>query len=156
MPLPKLNPDSVERNIGESRNEENGTTRFPRASATPPGVLLIPAELRAKALEAIEGALTAQRRYWDKDTKAFVEEEDHPTRLRAAELALAYDVGRPVERQVKLTGDVSTYDDKLERLLASPEGLALAIRLGLIDEKPLKSAKAKGKAGKTEASEDEK
>ena len=108
-----------------------------RASGPKP---LIPPSLRDAAVEELHATMKATRRYWDKASGAFVEEPDYATRQRAIELVLAYAEGRPVERKVNLTGDFSTYSEKLERMIATPEGLRLAIAAGLVDD-PRKSLK---------------
>ncbi len=75
-----------------------------------------------------------------------VESPDHATRAKCAELLLAYKVGRPVERKVTITGDFKDYNSKLEKLLATPEGLRVAIAAGLVEplEKPAKTGRGTG------------
>lgn len=114
-----------------------------RAQASPSGRdSIIPADLRAKAIQALRDGLDATRRYWCKESKSFVAEPDYGVRVKTAELVLAYDVGRPVERQVKLTGDFTDYNDKLVKMCATPEGLKMAIACGFVIPEVLKSAKA--------------
>jgi hypothetical protein len=120
------------------------------AQATPADSGLIPADLKAKAIQALYAGLTATRRYWDKDQKAFVEEPDYGTRVKTAELVLAYAEGRPVERQVRLTGGFKEYNEKLEQLCSTPEGLAIAVKLGLVAEEPRTIEKKPDKRQKAE------
>jgi hypothetical protein len=108
--------------------------RSPASRATPPQGLLIPAAMRDRALRALAEGLMATKTQWDAKEKGLRTDPDHATRVKAAELILAYAEGRPVERVVKLTGDVSTYDDRLEKLLATPEGLRIARTLGIIQK----------------------
>lgn len=80
----------------------------------------IPDERIAKALG---DALTATQ-----TTRSGTVEPDHKTRLQAATLALAYKVGRPIERQQVLTAKIGDTDaDFIERLAHSP-ALRAALR----------------------------
>ena len=108
---------------------------------TPPPCLLIPPALRDSALAALAEGLTATKTQWDTKEKGLRTDPDHSTRVKSAELILAYAEGRPVERKVNLTGDFNNYDSKLEKLLASPEGMRVAIAAGLVEplEKPAKA-----------------
>ena len=123
-----------------------------RARATPPAGQkpLIAPDLRDDAIAALREGLKATRRFWDKASGMFQEEPDYAARTRAAELVLAYAEGRPIERQVKLSGDFSSYSDKLAKLVATPSGLKQAIALGLV-EKPQKDASTVEIAGNSPA-----
>jgi len=102
-----------------------------------------------KALAKLVDALGAVKVTYGKSKDQFDRSPDWTVIVRAAELLLAYGPGRPIERQVRLTGDVSTFDDKITRLLATPAGVELARNLGLVE--PIKDAKPKAKrAAQTE------
>ena len=47
--------------------------------------------------------------------------QDHKTRLAAITLELAYSEGRPVERQIQVTGGYDDLGDMLEKLRGSDE-----------------------------------
>jgi hypothetical protein len=66
-------------------------------------------------------------RVFDPATKQLIEVPDHKTRLAAVTLELAYSEGRPVERQMSLTGkfeDLATLQDKLKNSPAYLEHIA--------------------------------
>ena len=102
---------------------------------------MISPELKAEALATLADGLRATKRFWEKESASFVAEPDYATRTRNVELILAYAEGRPVERAVKLTGDFTSYSEKLARLCATPEGLRTAQALDLV-EKPAAREKA--------------
>ncbi len=142
MPLPKIS-NRVEQNeqTTEAESDQPESSRAgARNSAAGP---LISLAMRAKALAALEAGLEATRRIFDRDKGDWIVEPDFATRTKCVELTLAYDVGKPVERQVKLTGNFESYSDKLEKLLASPEGITQALALGLIAEDQAKERRQK-------------
>ncbi len=151
MPLPKIktggNPDPRGTNADSQTGTKTDALDFgPRAGEAPKTGPLIATNLRDDAIAGLSDSLKATRRFWDKASSAFVEEPDFATRLRAIELVLAYAEGRPVERKVSLTGDFKDYNSKLEKLLATPEGLRVAIAAGLVEplEKPVKTGRGTG------------
>ena len=131
MSLPKIQTQSDPTVPQTGTKTEPADPQNPASALTPS----LPPAMRSRAVTALDRALDATRPKWDTAAKTFVEEQDFGTQLKAAELILAYTDGRPVERQVKLTGDFQNYDSKLEKLLASPEGMRVAIAAGLV-EKP--------------------
>ena len=147
MGLPKPNMSLIAENPVEQTDPKPETkTAAPGnfASApqpSPSGSALIPPDLRAGAIDALRDGLKATRRYWSKEQKDFVEEPDYGVRVKTAELVLAYAEGRPVERQVRLSGDFKGFNEKLEQLCATPEGLAMAVKLGLVAEETRKPEK---------------
>ena len=120
---------------------KTGAIQSSGSRVTPPSGLLISSALRDNALTALAEGLTATKTQWDTKEKGLRTDPDHSTRVKSAELILAYAEGRPVERKVNLTGDFNNYDSKLEKLLASPEGMRVAIAAGLVEplEKPAKA-----------------
>ncbi len=133
--LPKINVEKT----GNVPREGDGETisskpkNLARTHDAPQQMLIRP-ELREKALQALEDGLAATKRFFNKEAGGWIAEPDYQTRVKSAELVLAYDVGRPVERKVELKGSFTGYDEKLEKLCATPEGLAAAIKLGLVTE----------------------
>ena len=119
---------------GGKGDREAGPKNLSRApaQAEPTGALAIPADMQAEALAALARALNAQKRFWSKGGSEWIVEPDYAAQLKAAELTLAYAVGRPVERRVELTGSFEAYDEKLEKLCSTPEGLKLATAAGLV------------------------
>jgi len=92
-----------------------------------PGALAIPLEMRREALQVLRDGLKAVTR--DKNP-------DNKTRLESARMILAYDVGLPVVRQVRIVGNFATFSDKISKLAESPEGLRTLTQLkemGVID-----------------------
>ena len=157
MPLPKINPkelESLKDSHAVPRGDKNGEAESPHAQAGDGAVTaagaLIPSEVKTKAIAALDAALTATRLLWSKELTTYIEEADHATRVRAAELVLAYAEGRPVERKLTLTGSAGGgFDERIAQLCATPEGLRIAISLGIVAEesndirKDAKSQKAK-------------
>ncbi len=139
MPLPKIKLEEIKNPV----EQKEGKVISPRPAKLAPAsaragddalAVLIRPELREKALAALEEGLVATKRFYDKEAGGWVAEPDYQTRVRAAELVLAYAEGRPVERKVELKGSFAGYDEKLEKLCATPVGLAAAIKLGLVSE----------------------
>jgi hypothetical protein len=94
---------------------------------------LIPDDLQAGAIDALRDCLKATRRYWDKDERCWQIEPDYQARLKAAELTLAYKVGRPVERKFEVRGNLDTFEQQKERLLKSAEGIRFLLAAGAIN-----------------------
>lgn len=93
----------------------------------------ISARLAAKAVAELDKQLEATRRV-AAGVGEWEDVPDYPTRQKAIELVLAYRLGRPIERQVKLTGGFQSHNDKVAALCATPEGLRMAIAVGLVQE----------------------
>ena len=91
----------------------------------------ISAKTAAKAISELDKQLTAMKRVQCGEGQ-WEDVPDYPTRQKAIELALAYRLGRPIERQVKLTGGFQSHNDKVAALCATPEGLRMAIAVGLV------------------------
>ncbi len=119
---------------GQEETISSKPKNLARVTPSETSQMLIKPELQQKALAALEEGMAATKRYFNKEDGGWVAEPDYATRVRSAELVLAYAVGRPVERKVELKGSFTGYDEKLEKLCATPEGLAAAIKLGLVTE----------------------
>jgi hypothetical protein len=65
-------------------------------------------------------AKAATHRIFDPATKQLIEVPDHKTRLAAITLELAYTEGRPVERQMSVSGNFEDLADMQKRLENSP------------------------------------
>lgn len=147
MSLPKFE-EQVET---KAENEEARPGKIAQARARGEGAVVVPVRLAELAIEELEKQIKATKRMPRVDAPGQWEDiPDYSVRQKAIETALAYVIGRPVERQMRITGDVSTYGEKLARLVATPAGLDLAMSLGLVE--PLKDAKSSGrmKAAKEE------
>jgi hypothetical protein len=156
MPLPKISQNEIEKmhavprqgasgeapviGIPISLGDEKANVEKPRAQACTDGGVaepgqIIPKNVKAEALTALHEALKADKALWSKELGKYYTEPDHATRLRAAELVLAYAEGRPVERKLTLTGSAGGgFDERIAQLCATPEGLRIAISLGIIAE----------------------
>lgn len=133
----------------ESRTRTNG------AAGQSAGVN-ISQELINEAVQTLASALKAESVKWDGAAKVMVTNPDFQVRLRAAELLLNYGIGKPIERSVKLTGDFSSYSDRLTALCASPEGLRTAVMLGLVDPQQAKNGRGTSEKPLIETVSDEK
>jgi peptidyl-tRNA hydrolase len=71
-------------------------------------------------LRVIRQAKRATHRIYDGEQKRLIEVPDHKTRLAAVTLELAYSEGRPVERQMSLSGKFEDLAALQERLKHSP------------------------------------
>ena len=71
-------------------------------------------------LRVIREAKKATHRIYDGEQKRLIEVPDHKTRLAAAALDLAYSEGKPIERQVQITGDFEDLGTLLNRIRESP------------------------------------
>lgn len=69
-------------------------------------------DLREKILKAIETGLTATRHQWEGKAQCAYEVPDYGIRIKAAELALNYIIGRPVERQQIVVAHQRSIDPK--------------------------------------------
>jgi hypothetical protein len=75
-----------------------------------------PEELCDRIQEGLDAVISITT----KDGKVHVR-EDHSTRLRFLELVFAYQIGRPVERQMVITSTPpATLDDLMEKARSSP------------------------------------
>jgi hypothetical protein len=134
--------DSVEHDASQAGEVQETADQTSRARSETGS--LVPKATVKKAIERLTKALNAKKTVFDRGSSKFVEHEDWPTIVKAAEMLLAYGEGRPVERQVIIKADAQNYDQKLEKLMASPAGRALAKQMGLVTEKDvLKSANPK-------------
>lgn len=122
------------KSLAHTREGQGDSLNAPKEAPEPGQV--IPKWLSDKALLELEAQLTATKWVPGKEgsSGAWEQVPDFPVRQRAIELCFAYRHGKPVERQIKLTGNAGSYDDRLERLIATPEGLKVAIAAGLIGE----------------------
>jgi len=75
-------------------------------------------------LRVIRQAKRATHRIYDGEQKRLIEVPDHKTRLAAVTLELAYTEGRPIERQISVSGDVDDFAAMLEKARQSPAFLA--------------------------------
>ena len=71
-------------------------------------------------LRVIRQAKRATHRIYDGEQKRLIEVPDHKTRLAAVTLELAYTEGRPIERQISVSGDVDDFAAMLEKARQSP------------------------------------
>ena len=76
---------------------------------------------QAANVRVLREAKDATHRIFDPATKQLIEVPDHKTRLAAITLELAYTEGRPVERQINMSGDFDDLGEMLERLRGSDE-----------------------------------
>ena len=149
MSLPKMNPENQNDvpQTGTKTDAADPTAARPHDVSPGQSPLndsgIIPPGVRGKWIARLVECLDATRFVWDRPSGQFREEPDTVTRLKAVELAAAYDIGRPVERKVNLVGNFQNYDSKLEKLLATPEGMRVAIAAGLVEplEKPAKTGR---------------
>lgn len=79
---------------------------------------------QAASLRVLREAKAATHRVYDPATKQLIEVPDHKTRLAAVTLELAYTEGRPIERQISVSGDVDDFAAMLEKARNSPAALA--------------------------------
>jgi hypothetical protein len=75
---------------------------------------------QAASLRVLREAKAATHRVYDPATKQLIEVPDHKTRLAAVTLELAYTEGRPIERQISVSGDVDDFAAMLEKAKQSP------------------------------------
>jgi hypothetical protein len=75
---------------------------------------------QADNVRVLREAKMATHRIFDPATKQLIEVPDHKTRLAAITLELAYTEGRPVERQVQLSGDFEDLQSLLDAMKHSP------------------------------------
>jgi hypothetical protein len=75
---------------------------------------------RAASVRVLREAKAATHRVFDPATKQLIEVPDHKTRLAAVTLELAYSEGRPIERQMSLSGKFEDLAVLQERLMQSP------------------------------------
>ena len=69
-------------------------------------------DMREKIVKAIETGLTATRHQWEGKAQCAYEVPDYGIRIKAAELALNYIIGRPVERQQIVVAHQRSIDPK--------------------------------------------
>jgi hypothetical protein len=81
---------------------------------------LITEEDQAASLRVLREAKKATHRIFDPATKQLIEVPDHKTRLAAITLELAYTEGRPVARQVQMSGKFEDLQALVERMEHSP------------------------------------
>jgi hypothetical protein len=75
---------------------------------------------QAASVRVLREAKAATHRVFDPATKQLIEVPDHKTRLAAVTLELAYSEGRPIERQMSLSGKFEDLAALQERLKHSP------------------------------------
>jgi hypothetical protein len=103
-----------------------------RARASTPTIILraqkklkevlneFPSEAVSKAIEVLEGQLTATKKMWDVNAKCMIEIPDEKIRQDAALAILAYEWGRPVERKMVAQGGLRDMKELLARVEKSP------------------------------------
>jgi hypothetical protein len=69
-------------------------------------------DIREKIVKAIETGLTANRHQWEGKAQCAYEVPDYGIRIKAAELALNYIIGRPVERSQIVVAHQRSIDPK--------------------------------------------
>ena len=75
--------------------------------------------IQKSVVKAIADSLSAVKHQWDGKRQQADEVPDYATRIKAAELALSYIVGRPVERQQIMVAH-QKMDDPVELVKSSP------------------------------------
>jgi hypothetical protein len=88
-------------------------------------------DMREKIVGAIESGLTATRHQWEGKAQCAYEVPDYGVRIKAAELALNYIIGRPVERQQIVVAHQKSIDPK--ELIEKSPALKRALK-NLVDE----------------------
>ena len=86
---------------------------------------------QAASVRVLREAKAATHRVFDPATKQLIEVPDHKTRLAAITLELAYTEGRPLERQISVSGDVEDFAAMIERFRDSeflPESLQKTVQ----------------------------
>ena len=83
---------------------------------------LITEEDQAASLRVLREAKRATHRIFDPATKRLIEVPDHKTRLAAITLELAYTEGRPVERQIQLSGQFDDLQTLMDAVKQTPTG----------------------------------
>lgn len=83
-------------------------------------------EIQQSIVKAIADSLSAVKHQWDGKRQQADEVPDYATRIKAAELALSYIVGRPVERQQIMVAH-QKMDDPVQLVKTSP-ALRVALR----------------------------
>lgn len=76
-------------------------------------------EIQQSIVKAIADSLSAVKHQWDGKRQQADEVPDYATRIKAAELALSYIVGRPVERQQIMVAH-QKMDDPVQLVKSSP------------------------------------
>jgi len=90
-----------------------------------------------EAKRVIDKALQATKRVWSAQVKDFIEVPDWQARLKAAEMAAHYEIGKPVERSLHITQNADATPEKVvETMLASPEAREQLRRMLDAAEKP--------------------
>lgn len=90
-------------------------------------------EIQQSIVKAIADSLSAVKHQWDGKRQQADEVPDYATRIKAAELALSYIVGRPVERQQIMVAH-QKMDDPVQLVKSSP-ALRVALK-ELLEESP--------------------
>jgi len=88
--------------------------------------------IQQSIVKAIADSLSAVKHQWDGKRQQADEVPDYATRIKAAELALSYIVGRPVERQQIMVAH-QKMDDPVQLVKSSP-ALRVALKELLEDE----------------------
>jgi len=135
---PELNPKQFNPDVGLKKP---AGPRAPVRAQADPG-MLIPADLKAAALDKLGECLRATRRYWNKDAKTWDVEADFQTALRSIELILAYGEGRPVERRIELSLKGESWEEQRDRAMTSPEGVRFLLAAGAISREQADAALA--------------
>jgi hypothetical protein len=81
--------------------------------------LLGPEHLEAAVKTWVDG-LKAMKKVYDPSTKGWIEEPDWRERRENANMIVAYMEGKPIERQVQVTGNFEELGDLLNRIRESP------------------------------------
>jgi len=92
-------------------------------------------DIQKSIVKAIADSLGAVKHQWDGKRQQADEVPDYATRIKAAELALSYIVGRPVERQ-QIMAAHQKMDDPIKMVKSSP---ALRTALKELLEEPSES-----------------
>lgn len=130
MPFPIKDDLGKTDGAGESKNSDE-----PRAGArggAGDAAGLVDRETVQEAIRELKNALQANKVVWGKTKEQFETSADWPTRVKAAELILAYGEGRPVERRIEIKANADTWEDQMKRHLGSAEGIRFLRSAGAI------------------------
>jgi hypothetical protein len=130
MSEPQVEPGFVKKKISEN-SKKGGPVARARKEQLPPFLAkvikkaisiseLLTERDQADSLRVLREAKAATHRVFDPATKQLIEVPDHKTRLAAITLELAYSEGRPIERQMNLSGKFEDLAALQERLKHSP------------------------------------
>ena len=87
-----------------------------------------------QAKNALLRNLTATKRFFDKQTKSYIEVDDPMAQIAAATQIINQAVGMPVQRQVRVDAVFKDRQQELLEVASTPTGRAFLLHNGLISE----------------------